>query len=397
MTVKAKLGVGVSGGVLAIAWLLLLAVSGHAARAADPAPAAAAPPPPAVTVAKPVFKNITEWDDYTGRFIAKERVDVRARVSGYLESVHFKEGQMVAAGELLFILDQRPFKTQVARAKAEVDRANTQLRVGQLEFERGERLQSSRAMSKETAEERRAKRDAAQAEVDAATAALRNAELDLSFTEVRAPMAGRLSDIRTDVGNLISGGSADSTVLTTIVSLDPIELEIEASEAEFLRYTRLDSAGTRPSSRDVPNRIEAQLIDETDWVHKGNMTFVDNEIDPNSDSIRGHATFPNPDHVLLPGMFARARLFGAGEHQAVLVPDVAVVADQARKLVMVLGKDNIIEARVVTLGPIIDGLRVVREGLTADETIVVNGIIRAHPGKPVTPTETTVGADGTIK
>ena len=395
MTVKAKLGVGVSGGVLAIAWLLLLAVSGHAARAADPAPAAAAPP--AVTVAKPVFKNITEWDDYTGRFIAKERVDVRARVSGYLESVHFKEGQMVAAGELLFILDQRPFKTQVARAKAEVDRANTQLRVGQLEFERGERLQSSRAMSKETAEERRAKRDAAQAEVDAATAALRNAELDLSFTEVRAPMAGRLSDIRTDVGNLISGGSADSTVLTTIVSLDPIELEIEASEAEFLRYTRLDSAGTRPSSRDVPNRIEAQLIDETDWVHKGNMTFVDNEIDPNSDSIRGHATFPNPDHVLLPGMFARARLFGAGEHQAVLVPDVAVVADQARKLVMVLGKDNIIEARVVTLGPIIDGLRVVREGLTADETIVVNGIIRAHPGKPVTPTETTVGADGTIK
>ena len=395
MTVKAKLGFGAAGSALAIAWLLL-AVGGHGARAADPAPAAA-PPPPVVTVAKPVFKNITEWDDYTGRFIAKERVDVRARVSGYLESVHFKEGQMIAAGELLFILDQRPFKTQVARAKAEVDRANTQLRVGQLEFERGERLQSSRAMSKETAEERRAKRDAAQAEVDAATASLRNAELNLSFAQVRAPMAGRLSDIRTDVGNLISGGSADSTVLTTIVSLDPIEFEIEASEAEFLRYTRLDSAGTRPSSRDVPNRIEAQLIDETDWVHKGNMTFVDNEIDPNSDSIRGHATFPNPDHVLLPGMFARARLFGAGEHQAVMVPDVAVVADQARKLVMVLGKDNIIEARVVTLGPIIDGLRVVREGLTADERIVVNGIIRAHPGKPVTPTETTVGADGTIK
>ena len=396
MTVKAKLGVGVSGGALAIAWLLLV-VGGHGARAADPAPTAAAPPPPAVTVAKPVFKNITEWDDYTGRFIAKERVDVRARVSGYLESVHFKEGQMVAAGELLFVLDQRPFETQVARAKAEVNRANTQLRVGQLEFERGERLQSSRAMSKETTEERRAKRDAAQADVDAAAAALRNAELNLSFTQVRAPMAGRLSDIRTDVGNLISGGSADSTVLTTIVSLDPIELEIEASEAEFLRYTRLDTAGTRPSSRDVPNRIEAQLIDETDWVHKGNMTFVDNEIDPNSDSIRGHATFPNPDHVLLPGMFARARLFGAGEHQAVLVPDIAVVADQARKLVMVLGKDNIIEARVVKLGPIIDGLRVVREGLAADETIVVNGIIRAHPGKPVTPTETTVGADGTIK
>ena len=394
MTPKAKFGMGALAGVLAMLWLTLVG-GGSPARAADPAPAA--PPPPTVTVAKPVFKSITEWDDYTGRFIAKERVDVRARVSGYLESVHFKEGQMVAAGELLFVLDQRPFKTQVARAKAEVERANTQLKVGQLEFERGERLQSSRAMSKETAEERRAKRDAAQADVDAAKAALRNAELNLSFTEVSAPMAGRLSDIRIDAGNLISGGKADSTVLTTIVSLDPIELEIEASEAEFLRYTRLDSAGTRPSSRNVPNRIEAQLIDETEWVHKGNMTFVDNEIDPNSDSIRGHATFPNPDHVLLPGMFARARLFGAGEHEAVLVPDVAIVADQARKLVMVLGKDNIIEARVVTLGPVIDGLRVVREGLSAEERIVVNGIIRARPGKPVTPTETTIGADGTLK
>lgn len=354
-------------------------------QAADPAPGAA-PPPPTVTVAKPTFKRITEWDEYTGRFVAQQRVDVRARVSGYLESVHFKEGQMVEEGELLFVIDQRPFKAEVARAKAEVDRVTTQLRVAQLEFERGERLQSSRAMSKETAEERRARRDSAQADVDAAKAALRTAELNLGFTEVRAPMAGRLSDIRVDVGNLISGGTSDSTVLTTIVMLDPIELEIEASESEFLRYTRLDTAGTRRSSRDVPNRIEARLLDEADWVHKGVMTFVDNEIDPDSDTMRGKATFPNPDHVLLPGMFARARLFGAGEHDAVLIPDVAVVADQAKKLVMVVGPDNVIEARQVQLGPIIDGLRVVREGLAPEDTIVVNGIIRARPGKPVTPT-----------
>ncbi|CAN0341017.1 unnamed protein product, partial [Phaeothamnion confervicola] len=223
--------------------MIFMVMNGGAASAAEPAPAAAQAPPPAVTVAKPVFKRITEWDDYTGRFIAKERVDVRARVSGYLESVHFKEGHMVEAGELLFIIDQRPFQTEVARAKAGVDQAGTQLKVAQLEFERGQRLQSSRAMSTETAEERRAKRDAAQAEVDAAKANLRNTELNLGFTEVRAPMAGRLSDIRVDVGNLISGGTADSTLLTTIVSLDPIELEIEASEAEFLRYTRLDTAG----------------------------------------------------------------------------------------------------------------------------------------------------------
>lgn len=354
-------------------------------QAADLAPGAA-PPPPTVTVAKPTFKRITEWDEYTGRFVAQQRVDVRARVSGYLESVHFKEGNMVEEGELLFVIDQRPFKAEVARAKAEVDRVTTQLRVAQLEFERGERLQSSRAMSKETAEERRARRDSAQADVDAAKAALLTAELNLGFTEVRAPMAGRLSDIRVDVGNLISGGTSDSTVLTTIVMLDPIELEIEASESEFLRYTRLDTAGTRRSSRDVPNRIEARLLDEADWVHKGVMTFVDNEIDPDSDTMRGKATFPNPDHVLLPGMFARARLFGAGEHDAVLIPDVAVVADQARKLVMVVGKDNVIEARQVQLGPIIEGLRVVREGLAPEDTIVVNGIIRARPGKPVTPT-----------
>lgn len=397
MTVKAKLRFGAAGGALAGLWMVFVVLAGHGANAADPAPAAAAPPPPAVTVAKPIFKRITEWDDYTGRFIAKERVDVRARVSGYLESVHFKDGQMVEAGALLFIIDQRPFQTEVARAKAGVDQAVTQLKVAQLEFERGQRLQSSRAMSTETAEERRAKRDAAQAEVDGAKAALRNAELNLGFTEVRAPMAGRVSDIRVDVGNLISGGAADSTLLTTIVSLDPIEFEIEASEAEFLRYTRLDTAGTRRSSRDVPNRIEAQLIDETEWAHKGNMTFVDNEIDADSDSIRGHATFPNPDHVLLPGMFARARLYGEGEHEAVLVPDVAVVADQARKLVMVLGPNNIIEAREVKLGPIIDGLRVVREGLKAEESIVINGIIRARAGKPVTPTETTIGTDGSVK
>ena len=395
MTAKAKLRFRALRGALASLCGLSMFAAVHEVSAADPPPAA--PPPPAVTVAKPVFKTITEWDEYTGRFIAKERVDVRARVSGYLESVHFKEGMMVEQGQLLFVIDQRPFQAAVAQAKAEVERVSTELKVAQLEFERGERLQSSRAMSKETAEERRAKRDAAKAEVDAARAALRSHELNLGFTEVRAPMSGRLSDIRVDVGNLISGGTSDSTLLTTILSIDPIELEIEASEAEFLRYTRLDSAGTRPSSREVPNRIEARLIDETEWVHKGRMTFVDNEIDPNSDTIRGRATFSNPDHVILPGMFARARLFGAGEHEAVMIPDVAVVADQARKLVMVLGKGNVVEARVVQLGPIVDGLRVVREGLSQDERIIVNGIIRAHPGKPVTPTEATIGADGTVK
>ena len=360
--------------------LLILSRPGLAADAA------ATPPPPEVTVAQPLAKRITEWDEYTGRFVAKQRVEVRARVSGYLDSVHFHEGQVVEAGQLMFVIDQRPFIANVERARANLAQADTQLRVAQLEFERGERLTASKAMSRETMEERRARRDSAQAEVDAARAALRSAELDLGFTEVRAPMAGRVSDIRIDVGNVISGGSADSTLLTTIVSLDPIELEIEASESEFMRYTRLDSEGKRKSSRDVENPVEARLIDEQGWPHKGRMTFVDNELDPVTGTMLGRATFPNPDHVLLPGMFARARLYGEGEHEAVLIPEAAIVTDQATKLVMVVGADDVVEARPVTLGPIIDGLRVVREGLAADERIVVVGVQRARPGQKVTPT-----------
>jgi len=365
--------------------LPLLALSLLAAAADQAAP----PPPPTVTVATPVAKRITEWDEYTGRFVAKQRVEIRARVSGYLDSVHFQEGQLVEAGQLMFVIDQRPFIANVERARANVAQAATQLRVAQLEFERGQRLTASKAMSLETMEERRARRDSAQAEVDAANAALRSVELDLGFTEVRAPMAGRVSDIRIDVGNVISGGSADSTLLTTIVSLDPIEFEIEASESEFMRYTRLESAGKRQSSRDVENPVEARLIDEQGWPHKGHMTFVDNELDPVTGTMLGRATFPNPDHVLLPGMFARARLYGEGEHDAILIPEAAIVTDQATKLVLVVGADDVVEARPITLGPLLDGLRVVRAGLAADERIVVVGVQRARPGQKVTPAAAT--------
>lgn len=363
--------------VLCLAMSLGLALS----AAADDTP----PAPPTVTVAQPVVKRIVEWDEYTGRFVAKQRVEVRARVSGYLDSVHFTEGQLIDAGHLLFVLDQRPFLAQVERARAELGRARTQHKLAQLEFERGRRLEKSRAMSRETLEERRAERDSAEAQVEAAQAVLRAAELDLGFTEVRAPMKGRVSDIRVDVGNVISGGTAESTLLTTIVLLDPIELEIEASESEFMRYMRLDSEGRRRSSRDVENPVEARLIDEEGWPHKGRMTFVDNELDPVTGTMLGRATFPNPDHVLLPGMFARARLYGEGEHDAVLIPDAAVVTDQATKLVMVVKPDNVVEARPVVLGGLYDGLRIVREGLTAGDRIIVNGVQRARAGQPVTP------------
>ncbi len=339
---------------------------------------------PLVTVATPLTANISEWDEYTGRFVAKQRVDVRARVSGYLDSVHFHEGQSVDAGQLMFVIDPRPFEAEVERRRAELERVETTLKVANLEFERSERLESSRAMSREEMEERRAIRDAARAGVAAARAQLRAAELDLSFTEVRAPMSGRASDIRIDVGNLISGGASDSTVLTTIILLDPIELEFEGSESEFLRYTRLDSAGTRQSSRNSPNPVEARLIDEQEWVHKGVMTFVDNEIDPLTGTMRGRATFPNPDHVLLPGMFARLRLFASAEHPAILIPDAAIMADQATKLALVVDSDDVVVPTPVILGPLVYGLRVVRSGLSGSERIVVNGLLRAQPGRKVT-------------
>jgi RND family efflux transporter MFP subunit len=345
------------------------------------------PPAPAVTVARPLVHSFTEWDEYTGRMVAQKRVEVRARVSGYLQSVHFREGQEVTADTLLFVIDQRPFTAEVSRASAELKRVSTELSVAQMELERGERLASSKAMSRETLEERRARRDAAQAEVDAARAALRTAELDLGFTEVRAPMPGVVSDIRVDVGNLISGGSADSTLLTTIVSLDPIELEIEGSESEWLRYTRLDAAGTRTSSRQVANPVEARLSDEGDWVHKGQMTFVDNELDADTGTMRGRATFANPDHVLLPGMFASARLFVAERENALFVPEEALTADQATKIVLVVGPDNIVQPREVTLGSMLGEFRNIVSGLTPEDRVIIVGLMRARPGQPVTPEE----------
>jgi len=341
--------------------------------------------PPIVSVAQPLFKEVTEWDEFTGRFVAKERVEVRARVSGFLESVHFNEGQIVEVGQLLFTVDKRPFTATAEGARADVQSAATRLKRAQLEFERGQRLQSSRAMSKETMEERRATRDAARAEVAAARAKLTTAELNLGFTEVHAPLAGRSSSIEIDVGNLISGGAADSTILTTIVSLDPIELEFEGSESEMLRYMRTSQVYRKPTSTENANPVEARLIDEENWPHKGFMTFLDNQLDFNTGTIRARATFANKDLLFLPGMFARMRIFAEQKHDAVLVPDRAIVADQARKMVMVVGADNIVEARSVLLGPLVDGLRVIREGLKREERIIINGLMRARPGSAVTP------------
>ena len=345
----------------------------------------AAPSAPAVSVSTPVVRSIVEWDEYTGRFEAVNRIEVRARVSGFLDSVHFEEGSMVAQGDLLFVIDPRPFEARLAAARAELARAEIERENAKLEYARGVRLEAEQAMSREELQERGSTRDAAGAAVSAARSAVRIAELDVEFTDVRAPVSGRVSDARVDVGNLISGGTSTSTVLTTIVSLDPIELVWDASEIEFMKYVRLSREGRRPSSREEKNPVQARLVDETDWVHRGVITFIDNEVDPNSGTMRAKATFPNPDFLLQPGMFARARIPGSGAYEAILIPDEAVMSDQRHKIVMVVGDDDVVAARRVTLGPIVDGLRVVRSGLDADERIIVKGLLRARPGQAVSP------------
>lgn len=351
--------------------LLSLAACGGNEQSGGP------PPPPEVTVASPQVKSIVEWDEYTGRFQAVERVELRARVSGYLDSVEFNDGQIVEQGDLLFVIDQRPFS--IAR-----DRAQAQYTLAQKEFQRAEELIGRNVIPQEDYDRR-------QQEQEVARASLNQARLDMEFTEVRSPITGRISTERVDVGNLVV---ANETLLTTVVSLDPIHFIFDASERELLRYTRLDRSGQRPGSQDNPNPIFVKLFDEEEYVHEGQMDFVDNEVDLGTGTIQGRAILPNPDQVIYPGQTGRARLIGSGEYDAILVPDDVIGTDQSRKFVLVIAEDNKAEMRFVTLGPLRDnGLRIIREGLSADDRIIINGLQRARPGSPVTPVDGEIDQD----
>ena len=348
-----------------------------------PAANAAAPPAPPVTVARPLQKAITEWDEYTGRFTALESVEIRARVSGFIDSVKFNEGQMVKQGDLLFVIDQRPYKLAVEQAKADVERAKAKLEIASLDVQRGAPLARSQALTERELDTRKSlERDAA-GQVASAEAAQKQAELNLEWTEVRAPIGGRISDKRVDAGNLITGGTTGATLLTVIVSIDPIHFVFDGSEADFLRYSRLAAAGGRPSSRDVQNPVSVRLADETEFKHEGRMDFVDNVINPKTGTIRGRAIFDNKDGLLTPGFFGRLRLFG-GQHEALLVPDAAVASDQSSKIVFTVADDGTVGTKLIELGPMVDGLRVIRTGLTATDRIVIDGLQRARPGQKVT-------------
>jgi membrane fusion protein, multidrug efflux system len=345
--------------------------------------------PPPVAVSHPIAKRIATWDEYSGRFSAVKSVEVRARVSGFIDEVNFTDGAIVNQGDLLFTIDKRPFELAVEASKAEVARAVAQVSLTTADVNRAKPLVNTNVLSERDFEQRTANLAVAQAQLLAAQAALRTRELDLEWTEVRAPIAGRISDKKVNEGNLVNGGSGSTTLLATIVSIDPIQFVFEASESDYLRYTRANLSGKRPSSRNTSNPVRVRLADEKEFAHEGKMDFVDNRIDPNTGTIRGRAILENKDQLLTPGVFGRIQLFG-GEVDAILIPDRAIISDQARKIVFALDGNDLVVAKPVELGPMHEGLRVVLNGLSAADRVVVDGIANpaVRPGVKVRP-ETT--------
>jgi len=348
-------------------------------------PAPPAQPPPQVTVATPLVRQITDWDEYTGRVAAVESVEIRAQVSGYLDAVHFKDGALVKKGDLLFVIDPRPFKAALDEARADLSAARVRLELATSELIRARKLATEKLIAEESLDVKvKAKREA-EASLEAATAAEQAAALNLEFARIRAPISGRIGRALVTAGNLVNGGGQEPTLLTTIVSVDPVYVYFTADERAFLRYMRLAEEGIRPSSRDVPNPVRLQLADEEGFPHQGQMDFVDNQVDPATGTMQGRAVFPNPDGELTPGLFARVQLRGEGPYQALVVPDQAVATDQAQRIVYVVGADDVVSARPVTLGRTLGGLRIIRGGLKADERIVINGIQRVRAGVKVSP------------
>ncbi len=360
--------------------LLIAAAVLVTAACSDSAPPP--PPPPQVAVGEPLQRNVTDWDDYVGRFEAVDDVEIIPRVSGNVTRIAFREGLAVPKGALLYEIDPRPFRAALAQAEAEVARARANRTVAATELARAAELLPMEAISKEVYEQKAAAAKAADASLGAARASAEARRLDLSFTQVRAPVSGRVSDRRAALGDYVTAGQ---TVLTRVVSIDPIWFTFDGAESFYLKYVRQDQSGERQSSRYAPNPVEIQLADEESYRWKGRMVFVDNAIDPRSGTIKARAEIRNPDGFLVPGLFGRARLLGSGTYKGLLVPDEAVITDQTRRAVFVLGKDNKVEMRNVELGPMVEGLRVIKVGLKPTDKVVLDGFARLQPGAVVVP------------
>jgi RND family efflux transporter MFP subunit len=361
--------------------------------AAAPVLAQGAPPAMPVSVSEPIAKRVIQWDEYSGRFEPIAIVEIRARVSGFVDKLHFKDGQWVNAGDKLFTVDKRPYEIAVESAAADVARNKAQVELAELQVQRGAALIGSRTITEQENDTRKSGLAVAKAQLKAAEASLHNAQLNLEWTEVTAPLTGRISDRKVDPGNLIQGGQQGATLLATIVSTDPIHFVFDVSEADHLRYQRLTLQGARGQggSANIPVRIK--LADETEWTRTGKVDFVDNILSPRSGTIRTRAIVENKDRLLTPGVFGRIQLYG-GEYDALLIPDSAVVSDQARKIVFVVGKDDKVEGRQITLGPIVDGLRVVRDGLKPDDRVVLDGLANpmVRPGAKIAPQKGQIAA-----
>lgn len=342
---------------------------------------------PEVTVATPIARRLTDWDEFTGRLTARERVEVRPRVSGYITKVSFKEGTEVKAGDLLFTIDARPYKAIVERAEAVLAQAKTTSDLAAVEAKNANALRQGQAISQEESERRLKSAAGELAAVRGAEAAVRAASLELEFTEVRAPISGRISDARVTEGNLVTGGARDSTLLTTIVALDPIYCEMEVDELSALKYREMHKTGERASALFGQIPAEMALVNQEGWPHKGAIDFVDNQINPATGTIRARAVFPNADRLMSPGFFAKVRIPGSGEYEALLIRDSAVGDDQGSSFVWVIDAEDKAVYRHITLGPLVEGMRVVRSGLKADEKVVVLGLMSVRNGVQVKPTQ----------
>lgn len=354
----------------------------------------AAPPPPQVTVAKPTKKLVSDFDEYVGRFIAFDYVEVRARVSGYLDQIQFTDGQLVKKDDPLFTIDRRPFLASLDQVKAAVEQAKANLAFAEADLQRGAELPRGTVITQQTYDQRIQAKRVAEASVMAQEAAMRQAALDLAFTELKAPVSGRIGDRRVSTGNLVMGGTTGTTtLLATIATVDPIRFEFTLDEASYLRYLRMATdAGSSTANRGMSLPVKLKLIDEKDFAHQGKIDFIDNAIDRSSGTIRGRAEFQNADGKLTPGMFGRLQISATAPAEALLVPDAAVATEQVRKFVYTIGADNVATPKYVTLGPVVDGLRVIATGLSADDTVVVNGLMRVRPGAKVTPQQATADA-----
>jgi RND family efflux transporter MFP subunit len=346
---------------------------------------AAAPPPPPVTVANPTKKVTTDWDEFTGRFDAVEQVQIRARVTGFVTKVAFTDGAFVKTGDVLYEIDPRQYQAVAEQAQGQLDDAKAKIVLAQKEIDRAATLVRTDAISQNILDQRTQSLAAAQAATLQAEGVLKQAQLNVEYTKVVAPIDGRVSRHLVTVGNLVQGSESGATLLTSIVSMNPIYVYFDTDEATYVRNSRLWFEGKRPSSRDTPNPVQITLVGETKPSREGKMDFLDNRLDAGTGTLRSRAIVDNHDLSILPGQFARVRVIASGAYDALLIPDAAVANDQSRKIVMVVKPDDTVEARPVTLGPLDGGLRVIKEGLKPDDRVIVDGLQRARIGAKVAP------------